>query len=59
MSDLKVFTSKIDSELKKACQIYCIKEEIDFMQLLDKSLRSFIGYERLTVDEENKIFNKE
>lgn len=44
MSDLKVFTSKIDTDLKKECQIYCIKNDIDFIQLIDKALKKEINF---------------
>jgi len=49
----------MDSELKKECQIYCIREEIDFIQLIDSALRHEIGYVKETIEDEKKIFEKE
>lgn len=59
MADLKLFTSKIDGDLKKECQIYCIREEIDFIQLIDSALRHEIGYVEETTEDEKKLFDKE
>jgi len=56
VSDLRVFTSKMDSELKKECQIYCIREEIDLIELIDKALRNEIGYFPEPEAEDKKIF---
>jgi hypothetical protein len=59
MPEFKTFTSKMDSELKKECQIYCIREEIDLIELIDKALRHEIGYVKKTTEDDQKIFEKE
>ena len=52
----KAFTSKIDPDLHKAAKMYCIKEDIDFIDLIDKSLRREIDFYPEEQDDDKEIF---
>lgn len=52
----KTFTSKIDSDLHKAAKLYCIKEDIDLIDLIDKSLRREIDFYPEEQDNDKEIF---
>ena len=46
--DMIPFTSKMDKELKKEAQIYCLTNDIDLIDLLDYSVSQQITHNKNT-----------